>query len=99
MHAFTVHSEPATRSVVAAHYTRIQLKASIYSMSGFKAIQLGRNSLVFGTSSNTTQNNSLDAGDCHDLGLEARLFIITVSVIMLSLRVNRTKMRKNKPCM
>ena len=43
----TVYSEPATRSVVAAHHTRIQLKPRIDSMGGFKAMQLGRNSLVF----------------------------------------------------
>ena len=43
----TVYSESATRSVVAAHYTRIQLKPRIYSMGGFKAMQPGRNRLVF----------------------------------------------------
>ena len=42
-----MYSEPATRSVVAAHYTRIQLRPGIFSIGGFKAMQLGRNKLVF----------------------------------------------------
>ena len=41
------YSEPATQCVVVAHYTNIQLKPRIYLMGGFKAMQLGRNSLVF----------------------------------------------------
>ena len=35
-----------TRSIVAAHYTCIQLKPRIYSIGGLKAMQLGRNSLA-----------------------------------------------------
>ena len=38
----TVYNEPATRSVVAAHYTRIQLKPRIYSIGGFKAMHLSQ---------------------------------------------------------
>ena len=38
-----MYSEPATRFV--AHYTCIQLKPGIYSMGGFKAMQLERNNI------------------------------------------------------
>ena len=48
----TVYSEPATRSVEAAHHTQIQLKPRIYSIGGLKAMQLGWNSLVFKASRN-----------------------------------------------
>ena len=41
------------QSHVPAHYARIQLKPRIYSMGGFKDMQLGRNSLVLNTSPET----------------------------------------------
>ena len=46
----TVYSEPAYRFVVAAHYSRIQLKPKIYSIGGFKAMQLGGIALYSGPS-------------------------------------------------